>query len=169
MVQGLPARGRAGVLEPGVLQRERLVIYEQMPEPVCDGGGHLRLLRRRVDGCYCIEGGIDTAIPVDGRAGLPNRPRPSSTGGEAASNGSGEDKAPKDQDKAPRRNSRGGRGGTKMENEALQKIASGPLATDQAVVKHHRVYLSVPNELLVDVLRYCKDEMGLTICAPSPG
>ncbi len=49
-----------------------------------------------------------------------------------------------------------------MENEALQKIAERfpAIATDQAVVKHHRVYLSVPNELLVDVLRYCKAEMG---------
>lgn len=48
-------------------QRERLVtVYEQMPEPkfvmavgtcACSGGVF--------DGCYCIEGGIDTAIPVD--------------------------------------------------------------------------------------------------------
>ena len=48
-------------------QRDRLLtVYEQMPEPkfvmavgtcACSGGVF--------DGCYCIEGGIDTAIPVD--------------------------------------------------------------------------------------------------------
>lgn len=48
-------------------QRERLItIYEQMPEPkfvvsvgtcACSAG--------IFDGCYCVEGGIDTAIPVD--------------------------------------------------------------------------------------------------------
>lgn len=87
-------------------QRERLVtIYEQMPEPkfvmavgtcACSGGVF--------DGCYCIEGGIDTAIPVDMYVpGCPARP-------EAIIDGvvkllskleAGEDKAPKDQDKAP--------------------------------------------------------------------
>ena len=48
-------------------QRERLLtIYEQMPEPkfviavgtcACSAGVF--------DGCYCVEGGVDTAIPVN--------------------------------------------------------------------------------------------------------
>lgn len=48
-------------------QRERIItIYQQMPEPkfviavgtcACSAGVF--------DGCYCVEGGIDTAIPVD--------------------------------------------------------------------------------------------------------
>lgn len=48
-------------------QRERLImIYEQMPDPkfvvavgtcACSAGVFA--------GCYCVEGGIDTAIPVD--------------------------------------------------------------------------------------------------------
>ncbi|MEA5013253.1 MAG: NADH-quinone oxidoreductase subunit C [Candidatus Limiplasma sp.] len=48
-----------------------------------------------------------------------------------------------------------------MENEVLAKLAERfpGLATDQAVVKRHRVYLSVPNELLLEALGYCK-EMG---------
>ena len=50
-----------------IQQRERIItIYEQMPEPkfviavgscACSAGVFA--------GCYCVEGGIDTAIPVD--------------------------------------------------------------------------------------------------------
>lgn len=58
-------------------QKERLVtIYEQMPEPkfvvavgtcACSAGVF--------EGCYCVEGGIDTAVPVDMYIpGCPARP-----------------------------------------------------------------------------------------------
>lgn len=58
-------------------QRERLItIYEQMPDPkfviavgtcACSAGVFA--------GCYCVEGGIDTAIPVDMYVpGCPARP-----------------------------------------------------------------------------------------------
>ncbi|NLV59095.1 MAG: NADH-quinone oxidoreductase subunit C [Clostridiales bacterium] len=49
-----------------------------------------------------------------------------------------------------------------MENEVLQKIAERfpSVAAEQAVVKHHRIYLSVPNELLVEALSFCYEELN---------
>ena len=49
-----------------------------------------------------------------------------------------------------------------MENEVLQRIAERfpSVATDQAVVKHHRIYLSVPNELLLEVLSFSFHDLG---------
>lgn len=51
-----------------------------------------------------------------------------------------------------------------MEHEVLTKLKGRfpSLETDQAVVKHHRIYLSVPNALLLDALAYSKEELGFS-------
>ena len=48
-------------------QRDRLVtIYEQMPEPkFVIAVGSCACSAGVFEGCYCVEGGIDMAIPVD--------------------------------------------------------------------------------------------------------